>query len=112
MKQKSVKGRILSYRIEKVTIYKKREKHKLILTVTAKRKNWEISEIFFSKNNEEVCQGLWINLLDDDTLPKNSTLYEFLEYFNVEMIDELVNRPVKLKSNADGYLAIDCTIPL
>ena len=100
---------IKSFRIERISLSGGRIQPKLILGVeTEKQQTFEISEAIIDKDGTETCQGLWLNMDKDGKVAKKSTLNTLLKFFNVESIDDLLEKEVNIRPNPQQYFAIYC----
>lgn len=100
---------ILGIRVERISLPGGRTQPKLIVKVRTKNnQEFEISEIFFSKDGNETCQGLWVNLNAQGDIAARSTLKHMMTYFGIQELDELTGKVAKIRHNSEGYYAINC----
>ena len=80
---------------------------KICLTVEDRNnKEFKISDIWVTKDGNLTIKGLWFTLSEAEKLSPSSSLAQLLDYYDVNTLEELIEKQVKVFPDEKNYLVI------
>ena len=80
---------------------------KICLTVEDRNhKEFKISDIWVTKDDAPIIKGLWFTLSEAEKLSPSSSLAQLMQYYGVSILEELIEKQVKVFPDEKNYLVI------